>query len=211
MIRNSLVFGIFFCLFGCGANEPPASESNIQASIKVSTVSVNSGDGNTVSMFGNSLPLSGANLVQGDQFPAITLTGLDMKPVELGKQDGRVKIISIVPSLDTKVCEVQTHHLSERSQAIEGKVDMITVSMDLPFAQKRFSDEAKITNVQFLSDYKEADFGTSTGLLIAPTRLLARALIVVDQNNIIQHLQVVDELTSLPDLAKAREVAASLL
>jgi len=90
-------------------------------------------------------------------------------------------------------------------------VEMITVSMDLPFAQSRFAKEAKIGNVTFLSDYKGADFGNKHGLLVKPINLLSRALIVTDKDNIVRYMQVVPELTTLPDMAEAVKVAKSLL
>ncbi len=124
--------------------------------------------------------------------------------------DGHVKIISIVPSIDTKICEQQTQLLSDTA-AIDPRIERFTVSRDLPGAQKRFADDAGIDNMTFLSDYKSGAFGKASGLLMADTDLLARAIIVVDQNGLVKHLQIVPEMTSLPDLAKAVEVANTLI
>lgn len=101
--------------------------------------------------------------------------------------------------------------LSEKDRKLAEQVEMITVSMDLPFAQQRFAKEAKIGNVKFYSDYKTANFGTNNGLLIEPLHLLARAVIVVDKQNVVRYMQVVPELTELPDLSAAMNVAKSLL
>jgi thiol peroxidase len=124
--------------------------------------------------------------------------------------DGHVKIISIVPSIDTKICEQQTQLLSDTT-AIDPRVERFTISRDLPGAQERFAKDSGMENVTFLSDYKAGAFGKASGLLMADTDLLARAVIVVDQNGEVKHLQIVPEMTSLPDLAKAVDVANNLV
>jgi thiol peroxidase len=116
-----------------------------------------------------------------------------------------------VPSLDTKTCEKQTHQLSEDNKGLDKQVEMITVSRDLPFAQGRFAKEAKIKNITFLSDYNMREFGEKNGLTIAPLALLARAVIVTDKDNIVRYLQVVPELTALPDMPAAMKAAKDLL
>jgi thiol peroxidase len=113
--------------------------------------------------------------------------------------------------VDTPTCEAQTHALSEKDRKLADQVDMVTISMDLPFAQSRFAREAKIKNVTFLSDYKTAAFGLNNGLLIEPLRLLARAVIVTDKDNVVRYIQVVPELTSLPDMAAAMNAAKALM
>jgi thiol peroxidase len=126
------------------------------------------------------------------------------------KADGKVKLVSIVPSIDTKVCEQQTHILGE-SDAINPKVQRITISRDLPMAQKRFASEASLTNVTYLSDYKGGDFGRAAGLLMESNGLLARAVAVVDGEGKVRYLQVVPELSNLPDMARAIEAANALV
>jgi thiol peroxidase len=181
--------------------------------IKVVSTSAKPGVGNSVHMGGKPVPLSGKPVVEGEQFPQVELVDLNGESVKMGAKDGKVKLISIVPNLMTKVCEAQTHDLSEQSQTIEGKVEMITVSMDTIDIQNKFSSEAKINNVQFLSDKAKGQFGENTGLLLSTDRftLLARAIIVVDGDNTVRYVQVMDEITTMPDMDKAREVAASLL
>ena len=117
----------------------------------------------------------------------------------------------MVPSLDTPTCDAQTHELSEKNGGLDTQVELITVSMDLPFAQTRFAKDAKITNVTFLSDYNERQFGNNNGLLIQPLGLLTRAVIVTDKNNIVRYIQVVPEVTALPDMPHAMAVAKGLL
>ena len=169
------------------------------------------GEGQNVTFQGNPLPLSGTGIELGKPLPSSSLTAGDLSPVNLADNKGKVRIISVVPSVDTPVCEAQTHELSEKNGGIDENVELVTVSMDLPFAQQRFAKEAKIGNVTFLSDYKAADFGQKNGLLIKPLHLLARTLIVTDKDNIVRYIQVVPEITSLPDLSKALAVAKDLL
>ncbi len=173
--------------------------------------SASAGEGQSVTFKGKALALEGTGIKVGDRLPAAVLAANDLSPVNLAETGGKVRIISVVPSLDTPVCEEQTHALSERNGGLDKEVQLITVSMDLPFAQKRFSKEAKIGNVLFLSDYKGAEFGRSYGLLIQPLHLLSRAVLVVDKENVVRHLQVVPEITELPDLEAAMQAAKGLL
>ena len=192
----------------------PAFAADTQISgIKVVSTSAKAGEGNVVHMGGKPIPLSGHAIVEGQQFPPMELVGLDGSSVKLGAKDGKIKLISIVPNLMTKVCEAQTHNLSEESQALDGKVEMITVSMDSTDIQNKFSTDANINNVKFLSDKAKGEFGNNTGLLMSTDRfqLLARAIVIVDGDNTVRYVQVMDEITTMPDMDKARMVAASLL
>jgi thiol peroxidase len=190
-------------LVACASPKPPA--------MTVATTSGTPGDGQSVTFKGDALALEGTAIKVGDTLPAAVLTSNDLKPVNLAEAKGKVRIISIVPSIDTPVCEEQTHELSEKNGGLDKQVELITVSMDLPFAQKRFAKEAKIHNVTFLSDYKAAEFGKSTGLLIQPLHLLARTVLVVDNDNVIRYMQVVPEITNLPDMETAMKAAKGLL
>jgi thiol peroxidase len=179
--------------------------------MKVAKESAQAGAGNTVNLKGNAVPLAGTAVRLGEPLPSAIVTGGDLGAVDLAQNSGKVRIISVVPSVDTPTCEAQTHALSEKDRKLAEQVEMITVSMDLPFAQQRFAKEAKISNVKFYSDYKTGDFGNNNGLLIEPLHLLARAVIVVDKNNVVRYMQVVPELTELPDMPAAMNVAKSLL
>ena len=119
-------------------------------------------------------------------------------------------LVSVVPSLDTPTCEEQTHFLSEKNEGLDKTANLVTISRDLPFAQKRFAKEAKIGNILFLSDYREAEFWKSAGLLIEESRLLARAIIVLDREGIIRYLEIVPELAQLPKMMEAFNFAKSL-
>lgn len=179
--------------------------------IKVNKGNGAAGDGNSVLMKGSPLPLKGQAIKVGEPLPSAIVTAGNLSAVDIAKGDGKVRIISVVPSVDTPTCEAQTHQLSEKDRKLADQVEMVTISMDLPFAQQRFAKEAKIKNVTFYSDYKSGAFGMNNGLLIDPLHLLARAVIVTDKNNIVRYLQVVPEVTELPDMAAAMNAAKALL
>ena len=162
-------------------------------------------------MKGNPLTLIGPQLQPGDHAPDFNVVDGSLSPVDLEKTGHNVRIISVVPSLDTKVCEQQTHYLSEKNKGLDKMVELITVSIDTPFAQKRFAEEAKIANVTFLSDYRNADFGKTYGLFLKDPHVLARAVMVVDAQNVVRHLQITPELAQLPDMDEAFQVARKLI
>ncbi len=168
--------------------------------------------GTEVQQKGTPRRLLGTALKVGDRLPAVALvdamTGAD---VDLSKQSGQVLFLSIVPSIDTKVCEQQTHYLGEEGDRLPDSVARITISRDTPFAQKRFAEEAKLTDLQYLSDYKEGAFGRATGLLADSVLLLARSVVVVDADGVVRYLQVVPEMTHLPDMDRAFAEAAALV
>ncbi len=210
MTRTILGLALAAALAGCAGLSKQTNE--VQADLPVARQSAKAGAGNTVTMKGNPIPLSGTGVVEvGKPLPAATLVSTSLGPVNLGEPSGKVRIISIVPSVDTPTCDKQTHELSEKNAGLDKQVEMITVSRDLPFAQKRFAKEAKISNVTFLSDYNRREFGEAMGLTIAPLQLLARAVIVTDKDNVVRYIQVVPEVTALPDMQEAMRVARGLL
>lgn len=203
-----ITLAMFAMLAGCN-NE---GSNQVQADLPVDKGSVSPGVGNNVTMQGNPLPLTGTGVVElGQPLPAAMLSSNDLQAVNITDAKGKVRIISVVPSLDTPTCDVQTHELSEENNGLDKNVELITISMDLPFAQARFAKEAKMDNITFLSDYKDREFGNHNGLLIEPLALLARAVIVTDKDNIVRYVQVVPELTALPDMQAAMEAARRLL
>ena len=169
------------------------------------------GDGQSVSSRGRAIELAGTSLKVGDKLPQLTLTGTNMAAVDITSNGGKVRVLNIVPSLDTATCEAQTHELSETNEGLDKQVELVTISMDLPFAQRRFSSSAKISNVTFLSDYRGASFGKGTGLLQKQSQLLARSVLVVDKDNVIRHMQVMPDQGMLPDMGAAFKAARSLL
>ena len=183
-----------------------------QSKIQHSSESVKAtGDGNSVGMRGRAVELAGASLKVGDKLPSVSVVKTDMAPLDLAASSGKVRVLNIVPSLDTATCEEQTHELSETNEGLDKQVELITISMDLPFAQRRFSKEAKISNVTFVSDYRGQAFGKGTGLLQKQSQLLARAVLVLDKDNVIRHMQVMPDMSFLPDMQQAFKVARSLL
>ncbi|MBU0484392.1 MAG: redoxin domain-containing protein [Proteobacteria bacterium] len=159
------------------------------------------------------MALIGPEIKIGQPLPVTNLVNAQtMTGVNFNDYKGAVLFLSIVPSIDTKVCEAQTHYLGEEGDKLPTVIKRITISRDTPFAQIRFAQEAKLQDIDYFSDYKEGSFGRSTGLLIDGPLLLARSIILVDKKGIIRYIQVVPELTSLPDMekafAKAMELAA---
>ncbi|HEY7759059.1 MAG TPA: thiol peroxidase [Burkholderiales bacterium] len=173
--------------------------------------SVAPGDGHSVTLKGNALPLAGSAVKVGVPLPAATLINGSMQPINIAEAKGKVRIINVVPSLDTPVCDAQTHELVEKDPALAEAIELVTVSMDLPFAQQRWARAAKVKNVTFLSDHRNGDFGMNNGLLIQPLRLLARAVIVTDKDGVVRYLQVVPEVTELPDMDAAMSAAKGLM
>jgi thiol peroxidase len=156
-----------------------------------------------ITMKSNPLTLVGNEVRPGQPAPDFEVLDNDLKPVKLSSFRGKVCIISSVPSLDTSVCNTETRRFNEEAQHLGDEVAVLTISMDLPFAQKRWCGAAGIKNVQTLSDYRDASFGKAYGVLIKELRLLARAVLVIDKKGIIRYVQIVDELTNEPDYEAA--------
>ncbi len=151
-----------------------------------------------VSMRGNPLTLVGNEVKVGDEAPDFVVLANDLSPVRFSSFRGRVCVLTSVPSLDTPVCNAQIRRLDHEAERLGADVAILTISMDLPFAQKRWSDAARMNRVQTLSDHRDASFGTSYGLLIKEFRLLARAVLLVDRDGVIRYIQLVRELTDEP-------------
>ena len=193
--KSSLVALCFLMLLalGCATNRQkiPIDWASVQP-------------GTQVAFKGNPMNLLGSPIMVGKPLPSVELVeAMTMRSVDLSKERGSVLILSIVPSLDTPVCEAQTHYLGEAGNGVSKSAKRIVISRDTPFAQKRFAKEAKLTNLQYFSDYKQGDFARSTGLLTDQLMLFARSVIVVDKQGIVQYIQVVPEMTHLPDMDKA--------
>ena len=168
------------------------------------------GEMQTITLGGKPLTLMGEKLQTGKMLPTVLLPDLGLNMVDLQSFKGKVTLLSVVLSLDTPTCDKQTHILSEENKGLDKIANLITISRDLPFAQKRFATKTKMQNITFLSDYRDAQFGKSTGLLIEENRLLARAIIILDPEGTVRYLEIVSELSKLPDMEKAMEFARSL-
>ncbi len=179
---------------------------------KLSPVDQNSAmPGSSVTMRGGQLKLLGTPISMGKPLPPVKLVdAMTMKDVDLAQEKGSVLLLSVVVSVDTPVCEAQTHYLADQGEILPPGVRRITISRDTPFAMKRFAEEAKLKNIQYLSDYKEGEFARATGLLLENLMLTARSVIVVDKKGIVRYIQVVPEQTHYPDMDKAFQAAADL-
>jgi thiol peroxidase len=152
-----------------------------------------------ITMKGNPLTLVGQEVHVGDQAPDFEVLANDLSPFKLSSLKGKVVIICSVPSLDTPTCDIETRWFNEEAAKLGPNVVILTISMDLPFAQKRWCGAAGVDRVTTYSDHREAAFGQAYGVLIKELRLLARAVFVVDQAGTLQYLQVVKELANEPD------------
>src|SRR6185369_4691977 len=135
----------------------------------------------------------------GDKAPDFAVVDNGLAPVTLASSAGKLRIISAVPSLDTPVCDTETRRFNQEAAGLPGNVVVLTISQDLPFAQKRWCGAAGIDKVITLSDYQTRSFGNAYGVLIKELLLLSRAIFVVDANDTIRYIQVVPEVTSEPD------------
>ena len=160
---------------------------------------------------GNPMTLLGAALTVGDAAPDFTVVDNGLAATSLATFAGKVKIISAVPSLDTPVCDTETRRFNQEAASLPGDVVVLTISLDLPFAQKRWCGAAGVDSVITLSDYRERSFGLGYGVLIKELLLLTRAVFVVDAANVIRYIQIVPEVTGEPDYAAAIAAAKALL
>ena len=152
-----------------------------------------------ITMRGKPLTLLGEEVKVGAPAPDFEALANDLSPVKLSSFRGKVCVLSSVPSLDTPVCDMETRRFNQEAEKLGPEVVILTVSMDLPFAQKRWCGAAGVTRVQTLSDHREAAFGTAYGTLIKELRLLTRAVFLVDKQGKLQYQQWVKEVTQEPD------------
>jgi thiol peroxidase len=154
-----------------------------------------------VTMKGNPLTLVGNEPAVGQKAPDVTVVDNGLAPVKLSSFQGKVVVIASVPSLDTGVCDMETRRFNQEAAGLGPDVQILTLSMDLPFAQKRWCGAAGIKNLLTLSDHREAAFGTAYGVLIKELRLLARAVFVIDREGVLRYTQLVKEIATEPDYA----------
>ncbi|MCS7314483.1 MAG: thiol peroxidase [Bryobacterales bacterium] len=163
-----------------------------------------------VTLKGNPLTLVGPELRVGDPAPDFECVDVNLRPVRLADTGTSVRIFSVVPSLDTPVCDAQTKRFNDEAAKLPG-LEVYAVSMDLPFAQRRWCGAFGVDHVKMLSDHKLASFGQNWGTLIKELRIQSRAIFVVDGNNVLRHVQYVKEVTDFPDYDSALAVARQLL
>lgn len=163
-----------------------------------------------VTMKGSPVTVRGAKLTVGQQAPDFRLVDSNFHPKTLADFAGKVKLLSIVPSLDTGVCDTQTRRFNEEVSKLPGAV-VITVSVDLPFAQKRWCGAAGLEQAITLSDHYDTSFGEAYGVLIEEMRLLSRAVLVLDRDNIIRYTEYLEEVADHPNYEAALEAVKQLL
>src|SRR5512139_3149213 len=163
-----------------------------------------------VTMKGNPLTLVGKGVKVGEAAPDFTALDNGLAPVKLSAFRGKVCIVSSVPSLDTPVCDLETKKFNEEAGKLGPNVQILTISMDLPFAQKRWCGAAGVTRLQTLSDHRDASFGNSFGVLIKELRLLARAVFLVDKKGTIKYVQLVKEVTQEPNYQEVLDALKKL-
>ena len=164
-----------------------------------------------VTMRGEPVTLIGPEIKAGQPAPDFTVQANDLSDVSLAGLKGRVKLIASVPSVDTRVCDLEIRRFNEEAANLSENMSVLIVSMDLPFAQRRFCAAEGIENVQTLSDHRTAEFGERYGVLMKDSRLLARAVFVIDENDVVRHVEYVKDTGQHPDydaaLGALREIA----
>ncbi len=166
---------------------------------------------NAVTMRGNPLTLVGDEVRVGEKAPEFELLDNGLAPVSLSAYGGKVVVIVSVPSLDTPVCDLETRRFNQEAANLSDRVAVLAVSMDLPFAQKRWCGAAGVSHVTALSDHRGASFGLAYGLLIKELRLLARAVIVVDPGGKIRYVELVKEIGDEPNYEAALKAVGECL
>jgi thioredoxin-dependent peroxiredoxin len=164
-----------------------------------------------ITVGGNPVTLVGDEVKVGDQAPDCVALNNDLQPVQVSSFKGKVVILSFVTSLDTSVCDVETRRFNEEAGSLGDDVQIVTVSVDLPFAQKRWCGAAGIENVITLSDHKETCLGKHYGVLIKELRLLARSIFVIDKEGIVRYIALGGENANEPDYESALNAAKELL
>ncbi|HCQ04848.1 MAG TPA: thiol peroxidase [Candidatus Latescibacteria bacterium] len=158
-------------------------------------------------LHGNEFTLIGDELKVGDKAPDFSVLSSDLSAVTLDSYKGRVKVICAVPSLDTPTCDTEIRRFNQEAVGLDDNIAVLTISVDLPFAQGRWCGDAGVENVTALSDHRDTSFGEAYGALIKELRLLTRAVFVVDADNIIRHVEYVMEISGEPDYDTALNAA----
>jgi len=164
-----------------------------------------------ITIKGNPLTLVGREVHVGEQAPEVEVLANDLSPFQLSSLKGKVAVICSVPSLDTPTCDIETRWFNEEAVKLGPEVVILIISMNLPFAQKRWCGAAGVDRLTTCSDHREAAFGQAYGILIKELRLLARAVFVVDRAGTVQYIQVVKELANEPDYAEVLQAVGRLV
>ena len=153
----------------------------------------------------------GRPLQVGDTFPSVTLIAPDLSSVDLKSFEGQTRLVSVVPSLDTGICDAQTRRFNDEAEKFGDQLKVITISADIPFTQRRWMKEAEVKNITVLSDHHDMAFGDAVGTHIRELRLNQRSIFVVDKNNAVTYVEYVPEVSQHPDYDAAIEAARKLI
>lgn len=200
----------FVLVLGCEKSDTPSSNKskNPKQESKDLTLPERA---NAITLKGNSLTLLGKELKVGDQAPDAVVAGTDLSEKKLSEYGGRVRLLASVPSLDTPVCSTETRRFNEEAAKLGEEVIVLTISMDLPFAQQRWCGAEGIDKVVTLSDYRHQAFGRNYGVLIKELGLLARAVFVVDAQDVIRYVEIVNETATEPNYEAALAALKKLM
>jgi thiol peroxidase len=166
----------------------------------------------TITFGGNPVTITGQEVATGSVAPNFKAVNQNLTPYDFYEStQGKIKIISVAPSIDTGVCSLQTIRFNEEAAKLKDHVQIVTVTVDLPFAQKRYCAAEGIENISVVSDHKDLSFGQQYGFVIDEFRLLTRGVVVVDQDNKIAYIEHVEEVTHHPDYDRALDVVKTLL
>ena len=163
-----------------------------------------------ITMWGKAMTLVGPDLTIGAKAPGFTLPDKDLQNVTLHDYAGKIKVISVTPSLDTPVCDLQARRFNHEASLLPAVVVVLNISMDLPFALSRFCAIAGIEKVVALSDHREGAFGVAYGVMIKELRLLARSVFIVDKDDVVRYREIVPEQSNHPDYEGALKALANL-
>jgi len=164
-----------------------------------------------VTLHGKALKLAGELVRVGQKAPDFSVVDTDLKTVKLSDFARKPLVISSVPSLDTEICDLQTRRFNQEAARLGDQVTILTISMDLPFAQKRWCGAAGVDRVKTLSDHRQASFGRAYGLLIEELRLLARAVILVDAEGVVRYVQLVPKIETEPDYNEVMQALKKII
>ncbi|MDD7363502.1 MAG: thiol peroxidase [Peptoniphilus sp.] len=160
---------------------------------------------------GNPVNILGEEIKVGDKAPEFKAVNNDLSPFDSKELDGKIRLYSVVPSIDTGVCSIQTSKFNEMATELGENVHVVTISNDLPFAQERFGAAENIDRAKLVSDYQECDFGMKYGFLMEGLRLLTRGIVIVGEDDEVKYVEYVQEVTDHPDYDKALEAVKELL
>jgi len=164
-----------------------------------------------ITMKGKPLTLVGPDVKIGDAAPNFTVLNDSLTEVSLKDFSGKIKVISVTPSLDTPVCDLQLRRFNHEAATLPHDVVVLNISMDLPFAIARFCTTAEIDRAKAFSDHRDASFGNAYGVLIKELRLLARSIFIIDAKNVVRYKEIIKEQTNHPDYERALAALSTIL